>query len=82
MKIANIDRESFWRTWGISMKFLEKMCLIKISKVTKKNRVLSSVYKIHFWKNPQGGPAFLGLRRTELFQIKHYLLMESFKRYI
>ena len=39
MKIANIDRESlyfFLTTWGISMKFLEKMWLMIILKVTKK----------------------------------------------
>ena len=39
MKIANIDREIlhiFWMNWGISMKFLGKMWLMIILKVTKK----------------------------------------------
>ena len=38
MKIANTDRlilHNFWTTWGISMKFLEKMWLMITLKVTK-----------------------------------------------
>ena len=39
MKIINIDVENLhtlWTTWGISMKFSEKMWLIIILKVSKK----------------------------------------------
>ena len=70
MKIANIDRESlyfFLTTWGISMKFLEKMWLMIILKVTKKQGPNLSLEDI-FLKNCKGGsiwppsPAFLGLR--------------------
>ena len=38
MKVANIQREilhNFWTTWGISMKFSGKMCLMIILKVKK-----------------------------------------------
>ena len=38
MKIANIDTEilhNFWKTWGISIEFLEKMWFMIILKVTK-----------------------------------------------
>ena len=38
MKIVKTDREdldNFWKTWGISMKFLGKMWLMVILKVTK-----------------------------------------------
>ena len=38
MKVANIDREYlyiFWTTWGNSMKFSGKICLMVILKVTK-----------------------------------------------
>ena len=38
MKIVKTDREDldiFWKTWGISMKFLGKMWLMVILKVTK-----------------------------------------------
>ena len=43
----------FWTTWGISVKYLGKMWLMIILKVTK-NRASPSLYKIHFWKNHRG----------------------------
>ena len=57
MKMANIDRESihiFWTTWGISMKFSDKMWLMIMLKVTKKQDfTLSS--EDTFLEKPQGG---------------------------
>ena len=57
MKIVDIDGENlhiFGTTWGISIKFSEKMWLMIILKVTKKqafNRSLEDT----FFKKPQGG---------------------------
>ena len=39
MKIANIDEENvhiFWKNWGNSMKFPERICLMTILKATKR----------------------------------------------
>ena len=68
MKIVNIDREilhNFWTTWGISMKFSGKMCLMIILKVTK-NQGFTLCLEDTIFKKPQGGsnwppPAVLGL---------------------
>ena len=49
MKIANIDKEilrNFWTTWGISMKFSGKMCLMVILKVTK-NQVVIKILSLN-----------------------------------
>ena len=57
MKIANIDREFlhiFWTTWGNSMKFLGKMCLKIILKVTK-NQGSTLFLKDIFFEKPHGG---------------------------
>ena len=57
MKIANIDREilhNFWTTWGISMKFSEKMCLMIILKVTK-NQSFALCLEDTIFKKPQAG---------------------------
>ena len=57
MKIANIDREIlhiFWTTWGISMKFSGKMCLMIILKVTK-NQGFTLSLEDTFFEKPQGG---------------------------
>ena len=68
MKIANIDREIphiFWMTWGMSLKFSEKMYLMIILKVTKKQG-FPLYLEDTFFKKPQGGqidpPAVLGLK--------------------
>ena len=56
MKIANIDKEIlhiFWTTWGISMKFSGKMCLMIILKVTKNQGFTLSLEDTVFEK-PQG----------------------------
>ena len=68
MKIANIDRDilhKFWTTWGISMKFSEKMWLMIILKFPK-NQGLTLSLEDSFFKQPQGGmwnwpPDVLGL---------------------
>ena len=57
MKMANIDRETLhnlWTTWGISMKFSGKTCLMIILKVTKKTEFHPPLEDI-FFKKPQGG---------------------------
>ena len=57
MKMANIDRESihiFWTTWGISMKFSDKMWLMIMLKVTKNQDFILSSEDI-FLEKPQGG---------------------------
>ena len=57
MKIANIDREilhNFQTTWGISMKFSGKMCLMIILKVTK-NHGFTLCLEDTFFKKPQWG---------------------------
>ena len=57
MKIANIDRELphiFWITWGILMKFLGKMRLMIILKVTKYHGFTPSIEDTVF-KKPQRG---------------------------
>ena len=57
MKIANTDREilhNFWTTWGISMKFWGKMCLMIILKVTKKQSFTFSLEDT-FIEKQQGG---------------------------
>ena len=57
MKIANIDREilqTFWTTWGISMKFSWKMWLMIILKVTKSQGFTLSLENT-FLEKPQGG---------------------------
>ena len=57
MKIANIDREilhNFWTTWGISIKFSGKMCLMIILKVTK-NQGFTLSLEDTFFKKPHGG---------------------------
>ena len=71
MKIANIDRESlhiFWTTWGISMKFSEKMWLMTILKVTK-NQGFTLFLENTFLEKPQGvkltPPAFLELKTQD-----------------
>ena len=56
-KIANIDTEIlhvFWTNWGNSMKFLGKMCLKIILKVTKNQGFTLSLEDAIFEK-PQGG---------------------------
>ena len=66
MKIANIDREFlhiFWATWGISMKFSEKMWIMIILKVTK-NQGFSLSLEDTFFKKLQG--AVLGLIQHKL----------------
>ena len=69
MKIANIDREilhNFWKTWGISMKFSRKMCLMIILKFTKKQDFTLSL-EDRFFEKPQRG-AILGLINSNFFQ--------------
>ena len=76
MKIANIDKEilhNFWTTWGISMKFSGKMCLMIILKVTK-NQGFTLCLEGTIFKKPHGEggrgqidphslpPAVLGLK--------------------
>ena len=56
MKIANIYGEIlhiFWTTWGISMKFSEKMWLMIILKVTRTKGFTLSLEET-FFKKPQG----------------------------
>ena len=56
MKITNIDREilhNFWMTWGNSMKFSGKMCLMIIIKVTKNHGFTLSLEDT-FLEKPQG----------------------------
>ena len=56
MKIANIDREIlhiFWTSWGISVKFSGKMCLMIILKFTK-NQGFTLTLEDTFLKKPQG----------------------------
>ena len=58
MKIANTDREIlhiFWTTWGISMKFSGKMCLLIILKVTKIQGFTLSLENTSFEKPQEGG---------------------------
>ena len=46
MKIATIDRgvlHNFWTTWGISMKFTGKMCLMINKEKLKKNKKLIKI---------------------------------------
>ena len=55
MEIANIDREFlhiFWTTWGISMKFLGKMCFKIILKFIKKQDFTLSLEN-NFFEKPQ-----------------------------
>ena len=57
MKIANIGREIlriFLTTWGISMKFSGKMCLVIIFKVTEKQGFTFSLEDT-FLEKPQWG---------------------------
>ena len=57
MKIANIEEENlhiFWTTLGTSMKFLGKMWLVTILKVTEKQAFKLSL-KNTFLEKPQGG---------------------------
>ena len=57
MKIANVDREIlhiFWMTWGVSVKFSEKMWLMIILKVTKKG-FTHSLEDTFFQKDKEGG---------------------------
>ena len=57
MKLANIDKENlhiFQTTWGSSMKFSGKMCLVIILKVTKKQGFTTSLENTVL-KKPQGG---------------------------
>ena len=57
MKLANIDKENlyiFQTTWGSSMKFSGKMCLVIILKVTKKQGFTPSLENTVL-KKPQGG---------------------------
>ena len=75
MKIANIDREilyNFWTTWGTSIKFSGKMCLIIILKVTKHQDLTLCLEDIIF-KKPQRGqidpPAVLGLKRLQTYSV-------------
>ena len=74
MKIVNIDREilhNFWTTWGISMKFSGKMCLMIILKVAK-NQVFILSLEDTIFEKPQWGsvwlppfpPAVLGLNNN------------------
>ena len=52
MKIANIDcPHIFWTTWGIAMKFLEKMWII-ISKVAKKANFTAPGLEDTFFEKP------------------------------
>ena len=57
MNIADIEREilhDFWTTWGISMKFSGKMCLMIILKVTK-NQDFTLCLEDTIFEKPQGG---------------------------
>ena len=57
MKIANVDREilhNFSTTWGISIKFSGKMCLMIILKVTK-NQGITLCLEDTIFEKPQGG---------------------------
>ena len=57
MKVANIDREilhNFWMTWGISMKYSAKMCLMIILKVTK-NQGFTLCLEDTIFEKPEGG---------------------------
>ena len=88
MKISNIDRKilhNFWTTWGISMKFSGKLCLIIMLKVTKNQGVILSLEDA-FFEKPQGGrgsnwhpptnrPIVLGLETNQNGDIVSY---ESF----
>ena len=56
MKTTSIDRKRlhiFWTTWGISMKFSEKMWLTVILKITRKQGFALSFFT--FFEKPQGG---------------------------
>ena len=56
LKLVNIDEENlhiFQTTWGISMKFSGKMCLVIILKVTKKKGFTPSLENTVL-KKPQG----------------------------
>ena len=93
MKLANIDREIFhifWTTWGISMKFLGKMWLMSILKVTK-TRASPSLWKIYILKNHRSGKrvklnrAVLGLnivkeQLTETLANNHLYVKLSYRK--
>ena len=77
MKIVNIDKEnvhSLRTTWGISMKFSGKMCLMIILKVTKCQGFTLSVENAGLKKNTAGvrgqnnPPAFSGLINSYISQ--------------
>ena len=84
IKIANIDRKSlhnFWKTWGISMKFVGKTCLMIILKVTKNHGFTLSLEDTFFKKPQLGGQikplppplsAVLGLIITSYICTKHW----------
>ena len=58
MKIVNIDKEnvhSLRTTWGLSMKFSGKMCLMIILKVTKMPGLYPLCRKCRFEKKQSGG---------------------------
>ena len=64
MKIANIDREFlpiFWRTWGNSIKFSEKMCFEIILKVTKTRDFTLPLEDTFFQKTTRGAGGGGGL---------------------
>ena len=54
MKIVNIDGENLHISWGISMKFSEKMRLLIILKV-KENQDFTLSLEDTFLEKPQGG---------------------------
>ena len=84
MKIANIDRENlhnFWTTWGISMEFSGKICLMIILKVTK-NMGFTLYLEDTFFEKPQGGsnwppPPPLIPSPLSRFRVKSSLVMKD-----
>ena len=67
MNMANIGREIlhiFWKTWGISMKFSEKMWLMIMLKVTKNQGINLSLEDTFQKTRAAGGQiVVLGLKK-------------------
>ena len=72
MKIVNIDGENLHISWGISMKFSEKMRLLIILKV-KENQDFTLSLEDTFSVKPQGGRPW-GWGARELTSIPNSLL--------
>ena len=67
-----------WTTWWISMKFSEKMWLMIIIKVAKKQGFTVSLESTFFKKQHGDGWSNLGIRRLETFtNVVVYILQHA-----